>query len=612
MKRIIGMLLTILIVLSLAAPVLAAGELTTASVSGIDAPVAGKLLDYSASVGSSDYKLLNKNNSQFKNGITWYDCTAMTYVNTSHICIAGHAYMAEVHIVPAAGKSFSLDATGIFNGINTGVVSGDETEIAIMYEFPPCAGGSSAAPKVVFTSGSSFKVGGTASVDKQATARSVLDSGSVTSDLYNAALERNMTFQWLCSNGPDKTGQSVTWSTEDAGREYVCRVGFYSDSACTDFVDYVDSQPFSITGGQSLRITINELHNPVLGEEYYVRMTSTDPNAVYSEFMGSELSSFGLKLHSNGVIDGIPTKTGNCHINIKAVGPTGEDSYSTDVTVIEPFEPSLEVLDEPSQTTYMQGDTFNPAGMRVKITTFDGSVVISENGKYLDYYKEPLQNLGDVKIKLSQGDLFTFVYIKVVPASSAGGGGDMPPSITLKSLPTAYVGEEYYVRIDCSDLDAEFWEYYNPGKANDLSKTGLIITDRGVLTGTPTKAGSFTFTICAGNDNGEDYATYTLTVKEAPEATEATTEETTEATTEVTTEATTEAATETTTEETTVPSTEQTGSDKNQDNKGTVSNSGDDGQSNVWLFVLIGLAAALVIAAVVIALVLWSKKKQSS
>lgn len=387
--------------------------------------------------------------------------------------------------------------------------------IAMLFSVTICV--QAASGKVWFLSDSSFQVGGTATADLYGTAMSIIQDSNVTSDLYNAALNFNMTFSWICSNGADKYGQSVTWTTADEGKEFVCRVGFYSDSACTDLVDYIDSEPFTIQGKQSLTIHTKELHNAVKGEEYYVQISTSDANAVFSEFMGSELSGFGLTLHSNGIIDGIPNKTGNCHINILATGPSGEDSASFDLTVTDASEPSLEVLDYPTQTTYMVGETFNPAGMRVEITTFDGSTMISKDGQYLEYTKEPLKNQGDVKIKLKHGDAFTFVYITVVPASGAGGAGDMPPAITLKSLPTAYVGEKYSVKIDCGDPNADFWEYYNPGKSNDLSKTGLIITDRGVLEGTPTKAGSYTFTICAGNDNGEDYATYTLVIKEASE-----------------------------------------------------------------------------------------------
>ncbi len=469
--------------------------------------------------------------------------------------------------------------------------------------------------KVWFLSDSSFEVGGTATVDLYATSMSVVQTselnGDTSSDMYNAALHMNLGYTWLCSNGPDKYGQSVTWTDADAGREYICRVGFYSDSKQTQLAGYLDSEPFIIQGKQSLTIATKELPNAVIGEEYYVQISSSDANAVFSEFMGSELSSFGLTLHSNGIIDGTPTKTGNCHINILATGPSGEDSVSFDLTVTDAPQASLEVLDYPTQTTYMVGETFDPTGMRVKITTFDGSTMISKDGQYLEYTKEPLKNQGDVKIKLKHGDAFTFVYITVVPASGAGGAGDMPPAITLKSLPTAYVGEKYSVKIDCGDPNADFWEYYNPGKPNDLRKTGLIITDRGVLEGIPTKAGSYTFTICAGNDNGEDYATYTLVVKEASEKTPDETESETTAPdeTEVPTDA---------------PVTPPDSSDSNI-TTGTITekpdttdtNSGSDaldisGFDLIWLVVIVAIVvAAMLTAGTVVVIILIVKKKKN-
>lgn len=468
-----------------------------------------------------------------------------------------------------------------------------------------------AGAQVKFTSASTFQVGGSAKVDVLATCQSVMQ-GNPTSDMYNAALEQNIDVMWRCSNGPDKYGSPITWTADDAGKEYVCRVSFYADKAKTEFVDYIDSSAFTVAAGQTLKFITTELHDAVKGESYYVQVATTDSKAVFSEIMGSELSSFGLTLHSNGIIDGTPTKTGNCHINLLATGPSGEDSASFDLTVTDGFAPSLEVLDYPTQITYMVGETFNPAGMRVKITTFDGSTMISKDGQYLEYTKEPLKNQGDVKIKLKHGDAFTFVYITVVPASGAGGAGDMPPAITLKSLPTANVGEAYYVRIDCGDLDAEFCEYYNPGKANELSKTGLTLAKNGVLSGTPKKAGSYTFTICAANEQGEDYATYTLIVKEAAENPPEETEP--EATTP------TEAPTETPTDiQTTAPEategSETTGKVTKKPNKTDTDNSGSDGSENnpgdmILLWVIVAAVAVLLSAGVIVLIIILVKKKK--
>ena len=98
-KRIVSILLALMLVLSLAMPVSAAKakfSIGSASVTGIDAPVTGNTPDYTATMGGSSYKLWDKNDSTFKNGITWYDCTDGTYVKTTHKFVAGHTYMVEI------------------------------------------------------------------------------------------------------------------------------------------------------------------------------------------------------------------------------------------------------------------------------------------------------------------------------------------------------------------------------------------------------------------------------------------------------------------------------------------------------------------------------------
>ena len=89
------------------------------------------------------------------------------------------------------------------------------------------------------------------------------------------------------------------------------------------------------------------------------------------------------------------------------------------------------------------------------------------------------------------------------------------PEFKTTTLPKATVGKQYYTKIECSDPDATIQEYYNPGKANDLKKTGLVLTQHGELEGTPKTAGSFTFCLSAVGEGGEAYQVYTLVVEEA-------------------------------------------------------------------------------------------------
>lgn len=91
-----------------------------------------------------------------------------------------------------------------------------------------------------------------------------------------------------------------------------------------------------------------------------------------------------------------------------------------------------------------------------------------------------------------------------------------PPSIQTNALPEAQVGKEYSARIVCSDPEAEFLLYYNPGASNDFEKSGLVLGKDGTISGIPKTAGEFSFSVCAANAGGEDYMNYTISVKAAP------------------------------------------------------------------------------------------------
>ena len=175
-----------------------------------------------------------------------------------------------------------------------------------------------------------------------------------------------------------------------------------------------------------------------------------------------------------------------------------------------------------------------------------------------------------------------------------------PPKITTKSLPEATVGERYATKLKASGSDVSFSVYYNPGKKNDFDKTGLALTQHGDLEGTPKNTGTFTFTVCAGNEGGEDYKEYTLTVV-APEETTAPAEtQQTTVPTEVTVPTTEEAATTQATEEVTEPTVaEQLPEDGNS-----------DGNFALLIIAIIVVAVALLTVAGVVVLVLVIKKKK--
>ena len=190
--------------------------------------------------------------------------------------------------------------------------------------------------KVTFTSNSLAEVGGTLSVDKNA----LMDNGNITSDMYNALLEGNLMYSWykngmLTQEGIGTDALSYALSASDLGCTIYVEVSFYEDSSFQESkkCGTAVSDEVTITGAAP-EITTKALPAGTVGSAYYVRLECSDPDAVFSEIMGSQLSEFGLYLTQHGEIEGTPTKSGNCHVNILAVSEGGgETSDSFDITI---------------------------------------------------------------------------------------------------------------------------------------------------------------------------------------------------------------------------------------------------------------------------------------
>ena len=189
---------------------------------------------------------------------------------------------------------------------------------------------------VTFTDDSLPEVGGTLTVDTNA----LMNNGSITSDMYNAFLEGNVIYSWykngtLTQEGTAADALSYQLSLSDQGCTFYVKVSFYEDDSFQESKKCAEAVGGEITNtGPAPEITTKSLTAATVGTEYYIRLECSDPDAVFSEFMGSQLSEFGLYLTQHGEIEGTPTKAGNCHINVLVVSEGGgENSFSFDLTV---------------------------------------------------------------------------------------------------------------------------------------------------------------------------------------------------------------------------------------------------------------------------------------
>ena len=275
-----------------------------------------------------------------------------------------------------------------------------------------------AGAEIVFTSDSSFNVGGTVTVDKGETLLSVYNYG--TSDTYNAYLEGDVQYFWMRNDSYYADGPSLTLKEEDRGCEFYCIAALYSDADHTQQCGTLYSKTFTVPGGEPAtipEITTKELPDGTVGEDYYQRLTCSDPDVVYSLFRSSLPD--GLYLTQHGEIEGIPEKAGFWHVVIMVTPEAGEAYAATaefEITIHEPGpQYALEILEVPDKVTYISGEKLDMKGLWVRIYTPDG-FIDSRDGKYLTYSQNALVTLGEQKIKLSYEDAMEFFIVTVVAA----------------------------------------------------------------------------------------------------------------------------------------------------------------------------------------------------
>jgi len=114
-------------------------------------------------------------------------------------------------------------------------------------------------------------------------------------------------------------------------------------------------------------------------------------------------------------------------------------------------------------------------------------------------------------------------YSSVIPVTVLDKATLPAMEIETKELPDAVVGQEYRAQLKCNDITGVFSTYYNPECPNQMEDAGLSLLHN-LLSGTPTKAGTYTITLGVYGDYGEAFIDYTLKVLEAPDATKPSTE----------------------------------------------------------------------------------------
>lgn len=194
-----------------------AAKIEKIELTDIDAPVAGKVPDYTFT-GGAGYENNGRNDAYYKNGMCWSEVDSSYIVcDGTQAFLPGKAYQVDIRIKAKEGYEFATNSygnvsmTATVNG-KSASISGNKNEILVTYAFP--ATGSVAISKV-----------GVTDIDAPATGNTPDYEATYTNVNYGAADYNNATtkngISWY--NETDKKVMSVTDKFE-AGKTYTAHI----------------------------------------------------------------------------------------------------------------------------------------------------------------------------------------------------------------------------------------------------------------------------------------------------------------------------------------------------------------------------------------------------
>ncbi|MBI3765430.1 MAG: putative Ig domain-containing protein [Ignavibacteriales bacterium] len=285
-------------------------------------------------------------------------------------------------------------------------------------------------------------------------------------------------------------------------------VGAYSFTiTATDAQGCTGNRSYSVTiDCPTITISPSSLPDGVAGSAYNKTISGSGGTAPYSFIVSSGTLPSGLSLSAGGVLSGTPIEPGSFSFVITATdaqGCTGTRNYTLTINCPAILLNPSSLLNGTVGSAY--SETISGAGGSAPYT-FALTNGTLPNGLSLDAS-------GALSGTPTVSGVFSFT-VTGTDAHGCSGNRNYTltincPSVTLSSLPNGTVGSAYSQTISATNGTPPFTFSVTSGTV----PTGLSLSSSGVLSGTPTVAGSFTFTVtgtdahdCTGSQS------YTLTM----------------------------------------------------------------------------------------------------
>ncbi|MBI4811174.1 MAG: putative Ig domain-containing protein, partial [Ignavibacteriales bacterium] len=275
------------------------------------------------------------------------------------------------------------------------------------------------------------------------------------------------------------------------------------------------------TGSQNYSITINcptitlssiSLPNGSVGKSYSQTITATGGTSPYSFAITSGSLPDGLTLSSTGVLSGIPTTVGSFGFTITATdnqGCTESKGYTLSIDcpmiTVQPFILPNGVAGTPYSQTITASSGTTPYTFAVSSGAVPSGLTLSSDGTLSGTPAAVGSFSFTVTATDAQGCTGSQSYTFTIDC----------PKINLNSstLPSGTVDVAYNETITASGGTAP----YTFAVSSGTLPAGLALSSSGVLSGTPSTGGTFTFAVTATESSGcTGNQTYVVSISVAP------------------------------------------------------------------------------------------------
>ena len=219
----------------------------------------------------------------------------------------------------------------------------------------------------------------------------------------------------------------------------------------------------------------------------------------------------GLTLSEDGVISGTPTESGTFTFTVKATNSTGPVTKELSIQIApkaptgtKPTVTTANLSDGSVGTAYSQ--TLTATGdVPITWSLADGALpdglTLSENGAISGTPTKNGMCTFTVKAENDAGFVTKELSIEIAPTPPTG----TKPTVTTSTLPSGKVRTAYSQTLTVTGDVPITWSL-----AGGRLPTGLTLSDTGLISGTPTTSGTYSFTVKA--ENGVGYATKALSI----------------------------------------------------------------------------------------------------